>query len=52
MAHGNLTVSTFELLDMIPDAEAARLYLEERRWHGSPYLPTMRGLREDHRPDW
>ena len=39
MAHGNLTVSTFELFDMIPDAEAARLYLEERRWHGSPSCP-------------
>lgn len=39
MAHGNLTVSTFELFDMIPDAEAARLYLEERRWHGSPTCP-------------
>ena len=39
MAHGNLAVSTFELFDMIPDAEAARLYLEERRWGGSPTCP-------------
>ena len=39
MAHGNVTVSTFELFDMIPDAEAARLYLEERRWRGSPSCP-------------
>ena len=39
MALDNLTVSTFELLDTIPDAEAARLYLEERRWHGSPTCP-------------
>lgn len=39
MAHGETTISTFELLDMIPDAEAARLYLEERRWHGSPTCP-------------
>ncbi len=39
MAHGNLTISTFELFEMIPDAEAARLYLEERRWHGSPACP-------------
>ena len=38
-AHGNLTVSTFELFEMIPDAEAARLYLEGRRWHGSPACP-------------
>ena len=39
MAHGNLTISTYEFLDMIPDAEAARLYLEDRRWHGSPSCP-------------
>ena len=39
MATGNLTISTYEFLDMIPDAEAARLYLEERRWHGSPTCP-------------
>ena len=39
MAHGNLTISTFELFEMMPDAEAARLYLEERRWHGSPACP-------------
>ena len=39
MAHGETTISTYEFLDMIPDAEAARLYLEERRWHGSPTCP-------------
>ena len=39
MAHGDTTISTFEFFDMIPDAEAARLYLEERRWHGSPVCP-------------
>ena len=39
MAHGNLTISTFELFEMIPDAEAARLYLEARRWQGSPVCP-------------
>ncbi|MYD51305.1 MAG: IS1595 family transposase [Dehalococcoidia bacterium] len=39
MAHGDTTISTFEFFDMIPDAEAARLYLEERRWHGSPTCP-------------
>ena len=44
MAHGNLTVSTFELCDMIPDAEAARLYLEGRRWHGSPSCPLCGAL--------
>lgn len=39
MAHGDTTISTFEFLDMIPDAEAARLYLEDRRWQGSPSCP-------------
>ena len=39
MAHGNLTVSTFEPFDMILDASVARLYLEGRRWHGSPSCP-------------
>ena len=39
MAHGDTTISTYEFLDMIPDAEAARLYLEDRRWHGSPSCP-------------
>ena len=38
MSHGNQTVSTFEPLDM-PDAEAARLYLEKRRWQGSSSCP-------------
>ena len=38
MAHGD-TISTYEFLDMIPDAEAARLYLEDMRWHGSPSCP-------------
>ncbi len=46
MAHGNLTVSTFQLFEMIPDAEAARLYLEERRWRGSPSCPLC-GAFED-----
>ena len=39
MERGNLTVSTFELFDTIPDADAARFYLEERRWRGSPSCP-------------
>ena len=39
MSHGEVTISTFELFEMIPDAEAARLYLEERRWHASPACP-------------
>ncbi len=39
MARDNPSIRTSELLDMVPDAEAARLYLEERRWHGSPTCP-------------
>ena len=39
MSHGKLTVSTFELFQLIPDAEAARRYLEERRWGGNPVCP-------------
>jgi len=31
-----VTISTFQLFDLIPDAEAARLYLEARRWNGQP----------------
>lgn len=32
----NVTISTFELFKMIPDAETARLYLESRLWpHGA-----------------
>ncbi len=32
----NVTISTFRLY---PDAEAARLYFEKRRWHGHPVCP-------------
>ena len=39
MSHGQITVSTFELFEMIPDSEAARLYLEDRRWGGEPACP-------------
>lgn len=35
----HVTVSTFELFQMFPDAESARLYLEERRWHGHTVCP-------------
>lgn len=34
-----VTVSTYEFLKRFPDAEAARLYLEERRWSGKPVCP-------------
>ncbi len=33
------TISTFELFELIPDSEVARLYLEERRWRGTPVCP-------------
>ena len=33
------TDGNFELFQLIPDADAARLYLEERRWRGSPTCP-------------
>ena len=33
------TISTFELFQRFPDAESARVYLEDRRWHGSPVCP-------------
>lgn len=34
-----VTISTYEFLKRFPTAEAARIYLEERRWHGSPICP-------------
>lgn len=33
------TISTFELFQMFPDAEAARLYMEGRRWPDGPSCP-------------
>lgn len=33
------TISTFELFELFPDAESARLYLEKRRWNGHPICP-------------
>ena len=36
---GGTTISTFELFERFPDAKSARVYLEERRWHGSPACP-------------
>ena len=34
-----LTISTFQLFQMFPDAETARLYLEKRRWDGHVHCP-------------
>ncbi|MHA1525011.1 MAG: transposase, partial [Alphaproteobacteria bacterium] len=36
---GNSTISVFELMQRFPDANSARLYLEKRRWNGSPSCP-------------
>ena len=33
------TISAFDLFQRFPDAESARVYLEERRWHGTPACP-------------
>jgi len=35
----NITISTYELFKMFPDEKSARLYLEEKRWHGKVTCP-------------
>jgi len=35
-----LTISTFQLFQMFPDQEAARVYLEARRWPQGPVCPV------------
>ena len=37
------TISTFELFNLIPDAETARLYLESRLWPDGVTCPTCAG---------
>ena len=39
------TISTYEFLQRFPTADAARLYLEERRWDGRPVCPHCGGTR-------
>jgi len=34
-----ITLSHYEFVRKFPDAEAARLYLEQRRWNGTPACP-------------
>jgi transposase-like protein len=34
------TISTFELFEMFPDAESARLYFEAKRWPDGPVCPA------------
>jgi transposase-like protein len=36
----HLTISTFQLFKMFPDAESARTYLESRRWPEGPRCPV------------
>ena len=36
----HLTISTFQLFQMFPDAESARVYLESRRWPQGPRCPV------------
>jgi hypothetical protein len=35
------TISTFQLFEMFPTAESARLYLESRLWPDGPFCPEM-----------
>jgi len=35
-----VTISAFEFIRKFPDQEAARIYLEERRWNDTPICPT------------
>lgn len=37
---GHTTISVFELFEIIPDAESARLYLESRLWPNGPVCPV------------
>ena len=38
-----VTVSTFQLFEMFPNAESARVYLEQSRWNGKPVCPHCGG---------
>lgn len=37
------TISTYQIFQMFPDAEVARLYLEDRLWPNGPVCPECRG---------
>lgn len=39
MHNDKVTVSAYQLLKEIPDAETARQYIEARRWNGNPVCP-------------
>jgi hypothetical protein len=34
-----VTVSTYDFFKKFPNEEAARLHLEQKRWHGEPVCP-------------
>ena len=51
MAHGNLTVSTFELFGMIPGRRGRSPLPRGAALARFPYLPTLRRVRGDHLPD-
>jgi transposase-like protein len=36
-------ISTFQLFEMFPTAESARLYLESRLWPDGPFCPECKG---------
>jgi transposase-like protein len=40
-----VTISAYEFLKTFPDERSARLYIEERRWHGSPVCPHCSEVR-------
>lgn len=37
------TISTFQLFEMFPTPESARLYLESRLWPDGPFCPECKG---------
>lgn len=44
-----VTISTYEFLKKFPDAEAARLYIEQRRWGANPVCPHCGGVENQHK---
>ena len=41
------TISTFELFQMFPDAEAARVYMEGKRWPDGSICPGCNEPKRD-----
>jgi hypothetical protein len=44
-----LTISTFELFSLIPDAETARQYIEKRRWPEGVICPKCKAKAGPHK---